>query len=321
MPLVSVVIPCYNQGRYLRYAVESALGQTHGEVEVVIVNDGSSDDTHEVATRYAGNPRVRYVRQENRGLCPARVSGVAASAGEYINFLDSDDILAPDKIEKQLRVIESDPRLAFVYCDIRYIDEAGAEVPEKNSGSIAGSRNQLSGDIFTSLFAGGYFPPHTPLVRRSAYEAVGGFDPALGGCGDWDLWLRLAARGFHAYYLDEKLALYRVHPAGMSRDTSGMQEDEVRVIAKLVREFPQRAAEGYFSLRRRTEDLFVANSWLNGHRLTLEAEHARLGEEHARLKKHVAALDGCPKFVRYPIYGFMLLLRKACLGFRARLGR
>lgn len=307
--LVSIVIPCYNQGRYLASAVESALAQTHKDVEVVVVDDGSTDDTAQVMERFVGDPRVTLLRQENRGPSAARNAGVAASKGAFLNFLDADDDITPEKLERQLAVMEADPGIGFAYCDIRYMDEDGAEIKDKKELSVADGRRELSGDIFDQLFTGGFFPPNAPLVRRIAFEEVGGFDPALRGCCDWDLWLRLSGRGFTAQYLNEKLARYRLHLAGMSRDVQHMREDEQRVIGKILTLFPERAAKAYSALRLQLDELWEANTWLNAHRFVVE-------EENTRLKQQIVVLENCPKFVRYPIYGVLLVVKRTCSALR-----
>lgn len=311
MPLVSVVIPCYNQGRYLSTAVDSVLAQTHKDVEVIIVDDGSTDDTERVAARYASDSRVRYVRQTNRGPSAARNAGVAACGGEYVNFLDADDILYPEKLQMQLDVLIQDSRLAFVYCDISHIDQNGSDIAGKRDLSISQSRRMLSGDIFDSLFVGGYFPPHAPLLRVDIFKKIGGFDESLRGCCDWDLWLRIAADGNYTYYLDQKLAAYRIHAGNMSNDTRHMRDDEFRVIQKLVQHFPIRAAQAYAALRDRLEEINTANTWMNNY----------IQKELTEMRQRITALDGCPKFVRYPVYAVLLAIRNSCVAVRKILPR
>jgi glycosyltransferase involved in cell wall biosynthesis len=306
MSLVSIIIPCYNQGRYLSAAIDSVLGQTHKNIEVIVVDDGSTDDTSQVAARYAAESRIRYVRQENRGPSAARNAGVAISKGEYVNFLDADDTLLPEKLERQLDILQADPALALVYCDIFYIDENGVDIPEKSATSIAQSRRILSGDIFDSLFIGGYFPPHTPLLRFDAYKQSGGFDQDLRGCCDWDLWLRIAANGNRAYYLNEKLAAYRMHGANMSNNFGHMRDEERRVIQKLTVQFPSRTADAYFALRGQLDELFTANVWMSKY----------IEKELVELRQRITALDGCPKFVRYPVYAVLIAIRNACLALK-----
>lgn len=308
-PLVSIIIPCYNQGRYLASAVKSALAQTYKNIEVVVVDDGSTDDTAQVMGWFADESRVKFLRQKNLGPSAARNAGVIACGGVFLNFLDADDSIAPEKLERQLPVLEADSRIGFVYCDIAYMDENGADIEEKRNLTIADVRRVLSGDVFDQLFTGGYFPPHSPLVRRSAFEEVGGFDPALRGCCDWDLWLRLSGRGFTAQYLNEKLASYRLHLAGMSRDVQHMRDDEQRVIGKILTILPHRTTKAYSTLRMQLDEVWEANTWLNAHRAVLE-------EENTRLKTHIVVLGNCPKFIRYPIYGALLMVKHTCSALR-----
>src|SRR5690606_15764736 len=121
-PLVSIVIPCYNHARFLGEAIESALGQTYPRVEVVVVDDGSTDDTAAVVVRY---PAVRYVRQANAGLAAARNAGLRASTGELLVFLDADDRLTPGALEEGLRCLRARPECAFVYGAYRWIEADG----------------------------------------------------------------------------------------------------------------------------------------------------------------------------------------------------
>src|SRR6266542_2035380 len=130
-PLVSIVIPCFNQGRFLDRAIASCLAQTHPEVEVIVVNDGSTDDTAiRIAAAEARSARVRGLTTANAGLGAARNRGCAIARGDYINLLDADDWLAPSKIERQLAVLESTPAVGLVLCDIQMVDEAGGAIPD-----------------------------------------------------------------------------------------------------------------------------------------------------------------------------------------------
>ena len=123
MPKVSVIIPAYNQAKFLAVAIDSCLEQTYRDIEVIVVEDGSTDETRDVAARFGD--RISYIHQENTGLAGARNRGIGESKGEYLCFLDSDDFFHPQKIQRQVELIEADPQLGFVYCDIVTTDEAG----------------------------------------------------------------------------------------------------------------------------------------------------------------------------------------------------
>jgi len=261
MPKVSIIIPAYNQARFLATAIESALRQTHPDVEVVVVDDGSPDATAEVAARFSSHLNLRYVRQANTGLPGARNRGLRESTGEFVCFLDADDFFHPEKIARQVQALEADPGLDFVYCDIIRVDEAGE--PLADSYSVGAVGRPLSGNIFQSLLLGGYFPPHTVLIRRKAIAAVGEFDPDLGGHADYDLWLRVSGAGGRAGYLDEKLAYYRTHANNMSNATGEMAESRRKTLRKIARLHPELVGEGIHGLQKVNQDLFHETQWLN----------------------------------------------------------
>ena len=260
MSLVSVIIPCFNQARFLKDAIRSVLAQTHSEVEIIVVNDGSTDDTETVALEFLADPRCKYVYQENHGLPAARNRGISESRGVYLNFLDADDWLEPTKIEEQASVLDDCPEIAWVYCDIV------AEYEESQTGnplSVGEARKVLSGDLFGSLLVSGYFPPHTVMIRRSVLDKVGSFDPDLGGHADYDLWLRVAGSGHRAYYLDKELAHYRVHSNNMSKNWEHMRETRVRALRKAARLFPDQFAHGVGAVQQALEDAYLSQQRLD----------------------------------------------------------
>ena len=239
MPLISVVIPCYKQAHYLGDALRSVLAQTHTDLEVIVVDDGSPDDVASVIAEFSSDPRVRLVQQANRGVGAARNRGIEESRGTYVNFLDADDWLAPTKLEEQARILNEHDDLGFVYCDLIHVYQDGKEGPEF---SMHAQREKLNGDIFASLIVGGYFAPHAVLIRRTVLEDIGYFDESLGGYADWDLWVRAAAAGHLAYYLDKKLAYYRKHANGMSKNQEHMEGMRVAALQKAARLFPEQVA-------------------------------------------------------------------------------
>jgi glycosyltransferase involved in cell wall biosynthesis len=261
MSKVSIIIPAFNQGRYLAQAIESALNQTHKDLEVVVVDDGSTDNTSDIAANYIPDSRFQFIRQPNRGVGAARNRGIEESSGVYLTFLDSDDYFHPEKVEKQAQIMDENDSLGFVYCDIITVD--GESTPVATQYSVGAVRRELSGNIFNSLMLGGYFPPHTVMVRRSALLSAGIFDLELGGHADYDLWLRLAGRGETAYYLDKKLAYYRQSPNSMSQDSAHMTATRLAALRKNVALFPGKVAEGLHHVIQLNSDLDKGNRWLN----------------------------------------------------------
>jgi glycosyltransferase involved in cell wall biosynthesis len=259
-PLVSIIIPTYNHAHFLGVAIQSALAQDYPHLEVIVVDDGSTDNTREVIGPFLEHPQVRYIYQENHGLSVARNRGIAESRGEYLNFLDADDYLHPAKIARQAQLLDSEPWLAFVYCDVIQVDENGEEID--NNYSIGLSRKKLDGDIFDSLMLGGYFPVHAVLIRRSVLDQVGLFDETLKSLEDFHLWLRVSAEGFRARYIGEKLVYYRRYSGSMSQDEVTMHSAYSTVIEKITCQYPTRVGQSIINLAKLNEELYAGNQWL-----------------------------------------------------------
>jgi glycosyltransferase involved in cell wall biosynthesis len=206
--LVSVVITSYNYGRFLDGAIESVLAQTYAPIEVVVVDDGSTDETADVAHRYAARG-VRYVRTENSGAAKARNTGLAATEGPIVAFLDADDVFLPDKLDRQIAHMRAHPEVALVAshayaCDERMERESvvhAAEYP---------SRWMLERLLIHNVVLN----PTCVLVRRPALEAVGGFSE-IPKWEDWDTWLRIS-KLYPLGFLPEVLANVRRHHRGLS---------------------------------------------------------------------------------------------------------
>jgi glycosyltransferase involved in cell wall biosynthesis len=272
MPLVSVVIPCYKYAHYLGDALRSVLAQTHRDLEVIVVDDGSPDDVASVVAEFSHDPRVGLIQQTNRGVSAARNRGIEESKGTYLNFLDADDWLAATKLEEQARILDEHHDIGFVYCDHVYVYEDGEEGPEASilCARASAEREALGGDIFASLMAGAYFAPHTVLTRRTVLEDIGYCDESLGGYADWDLWVRAAGAGHVAYYLDKKLVYYRMHAQSMTKDQEHMDADRLAALHKAIHLFPDQVARSmdhaFSLLRKMAEEQYSANRWLNQER-------------------------------------------------------
>jgi glycosyltransferase involved in cell wall biosynthesis len=222
--LVSVVIPCYEQAHFLGEAIKSALSQSYPDFEVIVVDDGSTDDTAEIALAYsAADPRVRLVRQENRGLAGARNRGLAESRGEYVVFLDSDDRLLGEALEVGVRELESHPECAFVSGHYRPISAEGDPYALPRQASI-------DVDHYLALLRDNYISmPASVMYRRWVFEEVGGFDGSVDAAADWDLYLRVARR-FPIYHHGEVVADYRWHGSNMTADPALMLRSTVSVL-------------------------------------------------------------------------------------------
>lgn len=226
-PTVSAVIPCYNHARYVGEAIASALAQTWADLEIIVVNDGSTDNTADVVGQYV-DPRVRYVYQSNRGLSAARNLGIQMARGRYVGFLDADDLWEPQFVERCVRVLEAAGRtVAGVYTRNLFVDERGALLPQVGGLVVHKS------DFRERSLEGGFFPPAAVLVRRDAALEAGLFDTELTSEEDWDLWFRIGDH-YDIESIEDPLVRYRVYPGSMSTNAARMHENRMRVLAKRV---------------------------------------------------------------------------------------
>ena len=225
---VSVVITCFDQGEYLGEAIESVLEQDYLNVEAVVVDDGSGDDSPAVARQYAG---VKYVRQPNQGLPAARNAGIEESHGKYIVFLDADDRLLPGALTAGVRCIRAHPECAFVSGGYCCIDETGRIVKQPAPACV-------DEDHYLSLLQGNYIGMHgAVLYQRAMLTAEGGFRTALPACEDYDMYLRLA-RLYPVFCHQTVVAEYRIHATSMSADVALMLPRVLQVL-RSQREYVQ----------------------------------------------------------------------------------
>jgi glycosyltransferase involved in cell wall biosynthesis len=221
-PEVTVVITCHNHGRFLRDAVDSVSRQTFRDFEVIVVDDGSTDDTPAVAPAL---PEIRYIRQEQAGLSAARNTGWRASRGRYVAFLDADDRLLPEALRVGTTCSESNPDAALVSGHYVVIDAAGAQVSHRYRPCVAA-------DHYQALLRSNYIGMHAAvLYRRETLERHGGFDPSLPAAEDYDLYLRVARQEPIVCH-PEVVAEYRWHGANMSLDSGLMLSATLRVLAR-----------------------------------------------------------------------------------------
>ncbi|MCS6927689.1 MAG: glycosyltransferase [Candidatus Binatia bacterium] len=218
--LISVVIPCYNQARFLAEAIESVLAQTYPRFEIIVVDDGSTDHTAAVARSYS---QVTYLHQANQGLSAARNAGWRACAGECVVFLDADDRLLPGALAAGIGCVQDHPECAFVSGHFRYITADGTFLHEYPQIYVAR-------DHYQAFLRGNYIGMHaTVMYRRSALEEAGGFDPSLRACEDYDLYLRIA-RVRPVCCHKTVVAEYRQHDHNMSGDALLMFRTVRRVL-------------------------------------------------------------------------------------------
>ena len=221
-PLVSVVIPTYNRSTLVCTAIDSVLQQTWTNTEIVLIDDGSTDDTRAVISRYGD--RVRYCYQPNTGLpAAARNAGIARATGEYVAFLDSDDYWMPEKLERQMQLFADTPGYGMVACRCLAIDIEGAYLRISRSGS--------SGMISQQLFMRNFIRTSSAVVSRRCLDAVGWFDERLGEFEEYDLWLRIAVQ-YPVGFMNDVLAVYVDNPYGISVDSLAGRRWQLMVMQK-----------------------------------------------------------------------------------------
>ena len=226
-PVVSVIIPTYNYGRFVVEAVESVLAQSFSDYEVIVVDDGSTDDTHERLGPYMD--RVRYIQQENRGLSAARNTGIRASRGRFIAFLDADDVWAGEKLAEQVPILEEREDVGIVASTGRRFDELNVE--ESPSGRTT--------EVTTEdLVIGSRFGACSVVSRRECFERCGVFDEELRSAEDRDMWIRIA-RKYRVVRVEKALWRYRVHGESMSYNVPRMRANQEKVLRKVFHEYPE----------------------------------------------------------------------------------
>jgi glycosyltransferase involved in cell wall biosynthesis len=214
---VSIVLPAYNAMTYLPQAYQSALAQTFTDFEILIVNDGSSDNIEEWVAKITDS-RVRYIPQKNQGAQGARNTGINNAKGEYVALLDADDLWEATKLEKQVCLLDENPEVGLVDTWIILIDREGNSKGWVHASTAEG---QIWEEIIQepTIICGS-----SPMIRRQCFEKVGVFDPSLRYAGDWDLWIRIASRYSFAL-VKEPLVRYRLHPQNTSKNCRGMARD------------------------------------------------------------------------------------------------
>jgi glycosyltransferase involved in cell wall biosynthesis len=223
--MVSVVIPTFNRMGMLGEAIESVLGQSFHDFELIVVDDGSTDDTLHLMRKY---PRARYIRERtNSGVSHARNVGIQNATGRYISFLDSDDLWKKDKLEAQTVWMEANPDWMVSYTDEIWL-RRGVPVNQMKK------HEKFSGDIFQQCLALCIVSPSSVMFRRPLFTEMGTFDERLPACEDYDLWLRIAAR-YPIKFIPRKLIVKRGgHADQLSQKYQGMDEFRVYTLQKLL---------------------------------------------------------------------------------------
>ncbi len=225
MPRVSVIIPTYNSAHFLGQAIESVLEQTYRDWELIVVDDGSVDNTPDVVAHY-DHHNMRYCRQENKGPSSARNVGIRASSGDLLAFLDADDVILPQKLAFQVAMLDEHPEFELVYSAWQYVDESGTRILSEMRPNKQG---HLLKDLLLCKF---FFVPGAAIVRHNCLAQVGLFDESLAAAEDIDLWIRIALAGYVFGYVDEPLLRYRLVRGSLSHRLANHARSELARLDK-----------------------------------------------------------------------------------------
>lgn len=228
VPLISVIIPNYNYARYLPQAIDSALAQTYSNVEIVVVDNSSNDNSLEVLQSYGD--RIRWFQQPNQGVSGSRNRAIKESRGEFVAILDADDVWLPEKLARQMELL-SNPRVGMVYCGLQLVDADGQPLEKEING--------LRGHVLKKLAL--LEAPGVPacgsssLIRRECFDKVGLFDRELSISADWDMWRRIACH-YEIEIVREPLVLYRQHGSAMHLKIDVFERDMLHAFATMFRD-------------------------------------------------------------------------------------
>lgn len=286
--LATIVIPNYNHAAYLAAAIDSVLAQTYPHVEIVVVDDGSLDQSRQVIERY--QDKIRPIFQENQGLSAARNSGIRAAHGEFIAVLDADDCYEPTFLETLVPLLNTHPAAAAVTCGYRFVDDRLRPLPQIEGRTVP------SGELFKTLARGNFLVPESILVRRSTYEAVGLFDPTLRACEDLDVWLRIA-RDHTVISSPAVLSRHRVLPGSMSSNPQRMHVNRLKV---LQRHLGGADKAGFNSANNR---LTLSYAYL-----TSTIEYLQSGDSQTAYRQFRAGVGTDPRLLRRPGTYYELML-------------
>jgi glycosyltransferase involved in cell wall biosynthesis len=278
MPNVSVIIPAYNNAAYLAEAIDSVLSQTYRSLELIVVDDGSTDETRDVVRTYQERDnRVRYLFQSNRGPSAARNYGMREARGKYIAFIDADDVWMPPKLQQQVAAISRDKSIGFVYCDTVFVDRARRVIRD-----YVRKIRLVSGDIAFDLFNDFFLITSAVVIRASCCGTAGYFREDMRVGEDYEYFLKLAYR-YRGAVVGEKLMIRRVRSDSLSRqDAVADASADIRTLTEFA------AANPGFRMQYR-----------RGIARRLSAYHCALGYLYMNRGRHAWALRHQVRSLRY----------------------
>lgn len=238
-PTFSVVMPAYNAAQTISAAIESVLAQSRGDFELIVVDDGSTDETAACVEPYLRDQRVTLIAQPNRGQASARNAAIAAASGVYVSLLDSDDLWLPEYLDLMSSRLQDDPSAAVAYTDAWVLDDETRKVARTTAATpwLPPIVPTDPARFFRALLELGNFVFVGTTIRREVFGDVGLFRVGVDGSEDYELWLRIAAHGYGFVRVDSPLAIYRRRPGQMTADGAGMERSATEVFRIVAEEY------------------------------------------------------------------------------------
>lgn len=237
MSKVSVIIPAYNSAKYICSAIDSVLQQSYKDIEIIVVDDGSTDNTKEVLKNYASG--IKYIYQENGGPAKARNTGIKNAIGEYIAFLDSDDLWAESKLELQIHFMENNPNVGLVFSDmINFHDDTKHEaiyLSYTNHHDNFKARHLIISDCFIKLLGTNFIPTPSVVVRKKCFDSSGLFNEELTVAEDVDMWLRIAL-SFEIGYISQPFVKRRLHGQNLTSNIEPFLRQSIVLLRNLSKD-------------------------------------------------------------------------------------
>lgn len=259
--MISVIVPCYNYGHLIADTIKSIQGQTYHDWELIIVNDGSKDNTEEVVLSFCKTDhRIRYIHQPNTGLAATRNNGMRNMRGEFVQFLDADDLIEPGKFSEQIRLFEANPIADVVYSSVRYFSNNPYDPADRLYTYWGENKPWMPGhtgkghDILPKAIKAGFSHLSSPLFRRALVDKVGQFDNDFSAVADYDFFLRCCIKdGYFLFHdMPGTYSLVRWHPDNMSKNLKLMWSDELKMRKKLtplLEPFPEAYTNNQYSMK------------------------------------------------------------------------
>lgn len=276
MPKVSIIIPAYNCAEFIGRTIDSVLSQTYKDYEIIIVNDGSTDETEQAVSGYLKkySDTIRYFVQENGGSAKARNKAIAHSRGQYIAFLDSDDLWRADKLEKQMSIINENPGVNFIFSNAKLISHSGEDTGKSYINSGVDALRKYS--LFDQLLLKDYIPFSSVLLKKDTFNERGNFDERWKGCEDYDFLLKIA-KFINPCEISDELASYRLSRQSKSKNLVCRHQSTISLVKQYLnghkpadrmyeRLMKERLSESYWGLGyayyEKNEIQEARNAWI-----------------------------------------------------------